>query len=70
LKDDLKKKKCLTPDLVIADSGSRWWFAGKTLGEISQNFSLPLEDAFLKLLELCVKLKILILTKSIFAGKY
>lgn len=64
LKDDLKKKKCLTPDLVIADSGSRWWFAGKTLGEISQNFSLPLEDAFLKLLELCEN-KVLILTKSL-----
>ncbi len=62
--EDIKKKKYLYQDLIIADSGERWWFAGKTLEEIAQDFNLSLEDALLKIIELCEK-RILVFVKSL-----
>lgn len=62
--EDIKKKKYLYKDLIVADSGERWWFAGKTLEEIAQGFNLSLEDALLKIIELCEK-RILVFVKSL-----
>lgn len=62
--DDIKKKRYLYQDLVIADSGERWWFIGKSLKEIAQNFNLSLEETILKIVELCEK-RILVFTKNI-----
>jgi len=62
--EDMKKRKYLYQDLIIADSGERWWFAGKTLEEIAQGFNLSLEDALLKIIELCEK-RILVFVKSL-----
>ena len=62
--EDIKKKKYLYQDLIIADSGERWWFAGKTLAEIAQGFNLSLENALLKIIELCEK-RILVFVKSL-----
>jgi len=62
--EDMKKKKYLYQGLMIADSGERWWFAGKTLAEIAQGFNLNLEDALLKIIELCEK-RILVFVKSL-----
>jgi len=61
---DMKKKKYLYQDLIIADSGERWWFAGKTLEAIAQDFNLSLEDTLLKIIELCEK-RILVFVKSL-----
>jgi len=62
--EDMKKKKYLYQDLIIADSGERWWFAGKTLEAIAQDFNLSLEDALLKIIELCEK-RVLVFVKSL-----
>ncbi|NMB92256.1 MAG: amidohydrolase family protein [Parcubacteria group bacterium] len=62
--EDMKRKKYLYQDLIIADSGERWWFAGKSLKEIAQGFNLGLEETLLKLLELCEN-RFLVLTKTI-----
>ena len=62
--EDMKKRKYLYKDLIVADSGERWWFAGKTLEEIAQGFNLSLEDALLKIIELCEK-RILVFVKSL-----
>jgi len=62
--EDMKKKKYLYRDLIIADSGERWWFAGKTLAAIAQDFNLSLEDALLKIIKLCEK-RILVFVKSL-----
>ena len=62
--NDLKRKKYLYKDLIIADSGERWWFAGKTLSEISDEFKLALEETFLKLIELC-EYRLSVLTKTL-----
>jgi len=50
---DLKRKKYLYKKLRIADCGQRWWFTGKTLEEIAQGFNLSLEEAILRIIELC-----------------
>ena len=62
--EDIKKKKYLYKNLIVADSGERWWFAGKSLEEIAQDFNLSLEDALLKIIELCEK-RILVFVKSL-----
>ncbi|MFA5392138.1 MAG: hypothetical protein WC306_00375 [Candidatus Paceibacterota bacterium] len=64
LVEDMKKRKYLYKDLIVADSGDRWWFAGKTLEAIAQDFNLSLEDALLKIIELCEK-RILVFVKSL-----
>lgn len=64
--EDLKRKKYLYQDLIIADSGERWWFEGKTLKEISENFNLSLEESLLKIIELCEK-RVLVLVRNLSA---
>lgn len=49
---DLKKRKYLYQDLIIADAGEQWWFSGKTLAEIARDFSLTFEETLLRLLEI------------------
>jgi len=62
--EDLKRKKNLYQDLIVVDSGERWWFVGKSLKEISQGFNLSLEESLLKIIELCEK-KVSVLVKSL-----
>ena len=62
--EDLKRKKYLYKDILIADSGQRWWFSGKTLEEIAKGFNLNLEEALLKVIEMCED-RILIFTKNL-----
>lgn len=50
---DLKRKKYLYQDILIADSGQRWWFSGKTLAEIAHGFGLSLEESLLKVVQIC-----------------
>jgi len=61
---DLKKKKYLYKDILIADSGKRWWFSGKTLEEIAKRFKLSLEEALLKIIEICED-KVVIFTNNL-----
>ncbi len=49
---DMKERKILSPDITVAKSGDYWWFAGKTLQEISHNFQMDIENTFLKLIEI------------------
>jgi len=51
--EDLKQKKYLYKNLLIADSGKRWWFSGKTLEEIAKGFNLCPEEALLKVIKVC-----------------
>ena len=62
--EDLKRKKYLYKDILIADSGQRWWFSGKTLEEIAKGFNLNLEEALLKVIEICED-RIVIFTKNL-----
>ncbi|MGC8651406.1 MAG: N-acyl-D-amino-acid deacylase family protein [Minisyncoccia bacterium] len=62
--EDLKRKKCLYQDLIVVDSGERWWFVGKSLKEISQGFNLSLEESLLKIIELCEK-RVSVLIKNL-----
>jgi len=62
--EDLKRKKYLYKDILIADSGKRWWFSGKTLEEIAKGFNLNLEEALLKVIEICED-RILVFTKNL-----
>lgn len=50
---DIKRKKYLYKSIVIADSGQRWWFSGKTLERIAKSFNLTLEETLLKIIEIC-----------------
>jgi len=61
---DLKKKKYLYKNILIADSGKRWWFSGKTLEEIANGFDLGLEESLLKVIEICED-RIIIFTKNL-----
>jgi N-acyl-D-aspartate/D-glutamate deacylase len=62
--EDLKRKKYLYKDILIADSGQRWWFSGKTLEEVSKGFNLSLEESLLKIIEICED-RIVIFTKNL-----
>ncbi len=62
--EDLKRKKYLYKDILIADSGQHWWFSGKTLEEIAKGFNLNLEEALLKVIEICED-RIVIFTKNL-----
>jgi len=62
---DLKRKKYLYKDILIADSGKRWWFSGKTLEEVADRFNLSLEESLLKVIEICED-KIVIFTENLF----
>ena len=61
---DIKRKKYLYKDILIADSGKRWWFSGKTLEEIADGFNLSLEESLLKIIEICED-RIVIFTKNL-----
>jgi len=61
---DLKQKKYLYKDILIADSGKRWWFSGKTLEEIADRFNLSLEESLLKVIEICED-KVVIFTENL-----
>lgn len=61
---DLKKKKYLYKSILIADSGKRWWFSGKTLEEVAKGFNLSLEEALLKVIEICED-KIIIFSRNL-----
>jgi len=61
---ELKRRRYLYQDLIIADSGREWWFSGKTLKEIARDFNLSLEEGILKLLQECED-KITVFTKNI-----
>ncbi len=50
---ELKRNSYLYHDLVIADAGRSWWLTGKTLKEIAKDFDISLENALLKILQLC-----------------
>jgi len=62
---DLKRKRYLYKDILIADSGKRWWFSGKTLEEVADRFNLSLEESLLKVIEICED-KIVIFTGNLF----
>ena len=61
---DIKQKRYLYKDILIADSGQRWWFSGKTLEEIAKGFDMTLEGALLKVIEICED-KVVIFTKNL-----
>jgi len=61
---DLKRRKYLYKDILIADSGQRWWFSGKTLEEVAKGFNLSLEEALLKVIETCED-RVVIFTKNL-----
>jgi len=61
---DIKRKKYLYKDILIADSGKRWWFSGKTLEEVANGFNLSLEESLLKVIEICED-RIVIFTKNL-----
>lgn len=62
---DLKRKKYLYKNLLIADSGQRWWFSGKSLEEIAKAFNLSLEETLLKIIEMCED-RVVVFTQDLF----
>jgi len=61
---ELKRKSYLYRDLIIADAGRSWWLAGKTLKEVAKDFGINLEDALLKILQLCED-RVIVFSKNI-----
>lgn len=61
---DLKRKKYLYKSLLIADSGQRWWFSGRTLEEVAQGFNMSLEESLLKVIEMCED-RVIVFTKDL-----
>jgi len=64
--EELKRKKYLYKELVIADCGEKWWFSGKTLEEIAKNFNLALEETILEIVKLCEE-RIIVFNKTLSA---